>query len=98
MVKFAVPMLALLTSFGIPAHAQESKSDLFAGYSFFRMSPAASSLNRVPLNGGSVSYAYHFKDWLGVVAEYLMTRFGEFGSGARTQNNFRFSAGLVLHF
>jgi outer membrane immunogenic protein len=32
--------------------------------------------------------------------DYLMTRFGEFpnGSQAQTQNNFRFSTGLVMHF
>jgi len=32
--------------------------------------------------------------------DYLMTRFGEFPnpSQARTQNNFRFSAGVVFHF
>lgn len=30
--------------------------------------------------------------------EYLMTRFGELGSGSKTQNNFRFSAGVLIHF
>jgi outer membrane immunogenic protein len=70
MVKFAVPLLALLTAFGIPAHAQESKSDVFFGYSLFHANPATSGAKSVSLNGGAASYAYNFTHSVAVVGEF----------------------------
>lgn len=71
MVRVAVCLLAVLAIFGIPARAQEQpKADVFAGYSLFRFNPATSGAKSWNMNGGSASFAYNAKDWLGLVGDF----------------------------
>lgn len=71
MLRVAVCLFAVLVIFGIPAHAQEqSKVDVFAGYSLFRFNPATSGVNSFNLHGGSASFAYNANNWLGIVGDF----------------------------
>lgn len=71
MLRVAVCLLAVLAILGVPAHAQEhSKVDVFAGYSLFRFNPATSGVDSFNLHGGSASFAYNAKDWVGLVGDF----------------------------
>lgn len=87
MVRLTVCLSALLTLFGIPAHAQESKSDVFFGYSFFHVNPATAGAKSFSLNGGSASYAYNLKDSVALVGE-----FGGYGN-----SNFNFGTVVTIN-
>src|SRR5712691_5346456 len=70
-LKLVVSLLALLTFFGVAAHAQETpKVDIFAGYSYVRENPSTSGASSFSLNGGSASLTYHVKDWISGVADF----------------------------
>lgn len=73
--KLVVSLLAFLTFFGGVARAQEenSKIDIFAGYSYLRFSPSTSGTtgyNSFNANGGSASIAYNATRWLSGVADF----------------------------
>src|SRR2546428_12929320 len=71
MVRVAVCLLAVLAIFGSPALAQEqSKADVFAGYSLFRYNPATSGVKSWNMNGGSGSFAYNAKNCLGLAGDF----------------------------
>ena len=69
--KVVVYLLALLTFFGGVAHAQDnSKVDIFAGYSYLRFNPSATGANSFSTNGGSASISYNATHWLSGVADF----------------------------
>jgi hypothetical protein len=69
--KVVVSLLAVLTFVGVSARAQEnSKVDIFAGYSYLRENPATGGVNSFNLNGGSASVAYNATRWLSGVADF----------------------------
>lgn len=63
-------VLALLTA--LPAAAQNSKADIFAGYSYLRFDSASLGLpHDSSLNGwGASGTAFFYKPWLGAVADF----------------------------
>jgi hypothetical protein len=68
--KLAVSLLAVLSLFGVSAHAQDTpKVDIFAGYSYVRNNPSTSGVSSFSLNGGSASVAYNANSWLSGVAD-----------------------------
>jgi hypothetical protein len=70
-LRFIVPLLCLVTIFGISASAQEQpKIDVFAGYSYLRSYPATPGVGGFNLNGGSASAAYNLRDWVSGVADF----------------------------
>lgn len=66
----ACVVLALLMA--LPAAAQNSKADIFAGYSYLRFDSASLGLpHDSSLNGWAASgTAYFYKPWLGAVADF----------------------------
>src|SRR3981189_3049298 len=69
--KLAVSLVAVLSLFGVSAHAQDTpKFDIFAGYSYVRNNPSTSGVSSFGLNGGSASIAYNAKSWLSGVADF----------------------------
>src|SRR2546425_10437707 len=89
MVRVAVCLLAVLAIFGSPALAQEqSKADVFAGYSLFRFNPATSGVKSWNMNGGSASFAYNANNWLGLA--------GDFG-GLHNRNTIRYCLRTYTH-
>ena len=70
--KLVVSLLAFLTFFGGVARAQEenSKVDIFAGYSYLRFSPSTAGIGSFNNNGGSASIAYNANHWLSGVADF----------------------------
>ncbi len=75
--KLVVSLLALLTCFGGVAHAQDnSKVDIFAGYSYLRFNPSTAGVSSFSTNGGSASISYNATHWLSGVAD-----FGAYHSG-----------------
>src|SRR5713226_6342325 len=70
-LKLVVSLLAVLSLFGVSAHAQDTpKVDIFAGYSYVREKPSTSGVSSFSLNGGSASFAYNAKSWLSGVADF----------------------------
>ncbi len=70
-VKVVVSLVAVLTFFGISARAQEnSKVDIFAGYSYVRNNPSTAGVNSFNLNGGSANISYNATKWLSGVADF----------------------------
>src|SRR5256886_15080981 len=70
-LRFIVSSLALVTVFGLGTQAQElPKIDASVSYSYLRANPATSGVGGFNLNGGSASASYHFRDWLGGVADF----------------------------
>src|SRR5271168_2444250 len=71
-VRVVVSLLAFLSFFGGAVHAQEqaTKFDVFAGYSYLRARPSTGTADDFSLNGGSVSVAYNFNNWLSAVADF----------------------------
>lgn len=70
-LKFVVSLLAVLTFFGVSGRAQEnSKVDIFAGYSYLRDNPATPGVNSFNLNGGSANVSYNATHWLSGVADF----------------------------
>ncbi len=53
----------------IPGFAQDSKVDVFAGYSFLHTSPG-SGLNSADAHGWEASLTYNWKRWLGLKADF----------------------------
>lgn len=61
-------LLGILLIFSAAASAQEyPKAEVFAGYSFARLSASGLDVN---FNGGSASLSYNPNDWLGLVADF----------------------------
>jgi opacity protein-like surface antigen len=70
-LKLVVSLFAVLSLFGVSAHAQDTpKVDIFAGYSYVRNNPSTSGVSSFSLNGGSASIAYNAKSWLSGVADF----------------------------
>lgn len=70
-LRFIVPLLSLVTIFGLSASAQEQpKIDVSASYSYLRAYPATPGVGGFNLNGGSASAAYNFRDWVSGVADF----------------------------
>lgn len=67
-----VCLLALFGFMAMSLRAQEEapKVDVFAGYSYVQANPSTPTLDSFHLNGGSVSGAYHFTNWLSGVADF----------------------------
>jgi outer membrane protein W len=81
--KLLVSLLAFAALFASSAKAQDdSKFDIFAGYSYMRANPSSNTLGSYSLNGGSASIAYKATPWLSAVADF----------GAYTNNDL-FNAG-----
>ncbi len=70
--KLLVCLLAFAALFGTTARAQdESKIDIFAGYSYLRTYPSSTgTIGSVGLNGGNASIAYKATPWLSAVADF----------------------------
>jgi opacity protein-like surface antigen len=70
-LKLLVSLLAVVSLFAVPAHAQDTpKVDIFAGYSFLRVNPSTAGVSSFSLNGGSASLAYNANNWLSGVADF----------------------------
>jgi opacity protein-like surface antigen len=67
-----VCLVAMLGLAAVSLKAQEEapKVDVFAGYSYVQANPSTATLDSFHLNGGSVSGAYHFTNWLSGVADF----------------------------
>jgi opacity protein-like surface antigen len=74
--KVVVSLLAVLSLFGVTAHAQEEvpKVDVFAGYSYLQANPGVSGVDTFHLNGGSASVAYNFNHF-----DHLLSGVADFG-------------------
>ena len=71
MMRVVVCLLAVLSIFGVSASAQDApKADVFAGYSLLRFNPATSGVDSWNMHGGSTSFAYNAKNWLGLVGDF----------------------------
>jgi hypothetical protein len=69
--KLLVSLFAFAAFFATSAKAQDdSKIDIFAGYSYLRANPSTSTLGSFGLNGGSASIAYRATPWLSAVADF----------------------------
>ena len=69
--KLVVCLLACAAIFVPGAKAQDdSKIDVFAGYSYLRDYPSTGSFGSFGLNGGNASIAYKATPWLSAVAEF----------------------------
>jgi opacity protein-like surface antigen len=70
--KLVVSLLALISIASMPLRAQEeqSKVDVFVGYSYMQVNPGVSGVDNFHLNGGSASVAYHANSWLSGVADF----------------------------
>ncbi len=93
-LRFIVSSLALVTVFGLSTQAQElPKIDASVSYSYLRANPATSGVGGFNLNGGSASASYHFRDWLGGVAD-----FGGYHLGSRLVGHGANRFGNIRHF
>jgi opacity protein-like surface antigen len=71
MIGVVVCLLAVLSFLGFSAAAQETpRVDIFAGYSYLRANPSTSGVDAFNLHGGSASFAYNAKNWLGLVGDF----------------------------
>jgi len=79
--RVVVCLFAILGVFVLGSRAQETshKVDVFAGYSYINANPSTSSFDTFHLNGGSVSGAYNFTNWLGAVADFGVYANGNIG-------------------
>lgn len=69
--KVVVCLLAMISFFSLNLRAQDPpKVDVFAGYTYIKVNPSTSGVDGFHLNGGSISGAYNFKNWLGAVADF----------------------------
>jgi outer membrane protein W len=69
--KLLVSLCAFAVLFATSAKAQDdSKFDVFAGYSYLRANPSTSGASSFGLNGGSASIAYKATPWLSAVADF----------------------------
>jgi len=99
MVRVAVCLLAVLAIFGSPALAQEqSKADVFAGYSLFRYNPATSGVKSWNMNGGSGSFAYNAKNWLGLVGDFGGYHNGNILSSGVSSNEYTYLFGPRISY
>jgi hypothetical protein len=87
-------MLALLIA--VPAAAQRSKADIFAGYSYLRFDSASLGLPHTSnLNGWAATGTMYFKPWLGAVADFS----GNYGKNyGFAFNAYNFLAGPELAY
>ena len=98
--KLLVSLLAFAAFFGTSAKAQdESKIDLFAGYSYVRANPSTTGASSFSLNGGSASIDYKFKPWLSAVADFGgYTNLNLFNAGSNgTASTYLFGPRVYLH-
>lgn len=80
MKKIALLLLAVFCS-ALETHAQEAlRGDLSVGYSYFREGFS----NGANANGGSISGAGYFNDWLGVVGDFGVYHLSQSGVTANT--------------
>src|SRR5580693_132049 len=69
-LKFLVSLFAFLTLCGGTTYAQDdTKKEVFAGYSYVRYNPGGVD-GGFNLNGGSAAFAYQFNNWLSGVADF----------------------------
>src|SRR5437588_103212 len=96
MIRNFVVVCAVL-SLSLVAFGQERgeapKAEIFGGYQYFHANSGISGLSGFNLNGWNASASGFFSRNLGVTADFLQTRVA--GS---SQNNFRYSTGVVLKF
>jgi len=86
-LRIVVSLLVLSTVFGLSTKAQElPKIDASVGYSYFRANPATPGPSSFGLNGGSVSAAYNFRDWLSGIADFGGYNVGSY-SGVNVDNH-----------
>jgi hypothetical protein len=98
--KVVVSLLAVLSLFGVTAHAQdEPKVNIFAGYSYLQANPGVSGIDTFHLNGGSASVAYTFyKPWLSGVADFGgYTNGNILGTGSGTLSTYLFGPRVSYH-
>jgi len=98
--KLLVSLFACAVLFATAAKAQdESKIDIFAGYSYLRVNPSTSTLGSYGLNGGSASVAYKATPWLSAVADFgAYTNSSVFNSGSSgTASTYLFGPRVSLH-
>jgi len=99
--KLLVSLLAFGALFATSAKAQdESRIDIFAGYSYFRANPSSSgTIGSYGLNGGSASVAYKATPWLSAVADFGgYTDSDVFHSGSSaTTSTYLFGPRVNLH-
>lgn len=88
-------LLALLTA--VPASAQQSKADIFAGYSYLRFDSSSLGLpHQSNLNGwAATGTKYFYKPWLGAMADFS----GNYGKAHNYAfNAYNFLGGPVLAY
>lgn len=88
-------LLALLTA--VPASAQQSKADIFAGYSYLRFDSSSLGLpHQSNLNGwAATGTKYFYKPWLGAMADFS----GNYGKAHNYAfNTYNFLGGPVLAY
>jgi hypothetical protein len=88
-------LLALLAA--VPASAQQSKGEVFAGYSYLRFDSASLGLpHQSNLNGWAANGTlYLYKPWLGATADFS----GNYGKGYNSAfNAYNFLGGPVLAY
>lgn len=99
--RAVVCLLAWFALSAVSLRAQEEapKLDVFAGYSYVQASPSTPTLDSFHLNGGSVSGAYHFTNWLSGVADfgaYTNGNIGRDGFGG-TMSTYLFGPRISYH-
>jgi hypothetical protein len=68
-MKRILIVTALLVFFSLQGYAQDSKVDIFGGYSYLRASPG-SGLPGANTSGWEASLAYNWNNWLGIKADF----------------------------
>jgi len=99
--KLLVSLFVFAAFFGTSAKAQDdSKVDIFAGYSYLRVNPSTTTtIGSYGLNGGSASVSYKFRPWLSAVADFGgYTNSGIFNSGVSgTASTYLFGPRVGFH-
>jgi len=98
--KLLVSLLVFAAFFTTSAKAQDdSKIDIFAGYSYLRTNPSAAGASGFSLNGGSASIAYNIKPWLSAVADFGgYTNLNLFNVGSSgTASTYLFGPRVYIH-
>lgn len=81
----------LLAMCALPAFAQDSKVDIFGGYSYLRAEPG-SGLPGVNTNGWEASLTYNWNNWLGLKADVD----GHYCCGDAKEHDFLFGPQISL--
>jgi hypothetical protein len=98
--KLLVCLFTFAALFATSAKAQDdSKVDVFVGYSYLRAYPSSSTLGSFGLNGGSADIAYKFRPWLSAVADFGgYTNYNLFNSGSSsTASTYLFGPRVSFH-